>query len=174
MAYCSRATATTLKGALLTCHYQGISGKYKQEAQQSRGPMLTWRYQRRRLACLLLYLSLQQGHRAHIAVPQPDRATWDRHLELPAPESVGTGYVTFYWNKIKPISFCQQALTSWRVERLWDSIDLTNTVLLVNLHLFFSFLSLTVLSTTGFLRGYIPISDPTYEISNSNLLGSPI
>lgn len=93
-----------------------------------------------------------------------------------APESVGTGYVTFYWNKIKPISFCQQALTSWRVKRLWDPIDLTNTALLVNLHLSFSFLSTTVLSTTHFLRGYIPISNPplTYEVSNSNLLESPI
>ena len=93
-----------------------------------------------------------------------------------APESVQTGYVTFYWNKIKPISFCQQALTSWRVKRLRDPIDLTNTALLVNLHLSFSFLSPTVLSTTHSLRGYIPISNPapTCEVSNSNLLESPI
>lgn len=92
-----------------------------------------------------------------------------------APELIGTGNVTFYCNKIKPISFCQWALTS-QIKRFWDPINLSNTALFVNLPLSFPFLFPTVLSVAHPLRGYIPIGNSalTWEVTTSNLLERPI
>lgn len=96
-----RASATitaALKGALLICHFhfQGISGKHKQEAQQSSDLEMS---EKTCPACLLLCLSLQQGYNAHTGCS----STWKgqprellRALGLFwAPESAGTRYTTF-------------------------------------------------------------------------------
>lgn len=143
-AYCLllRAAATVSTAPVTCrCHFQGIGGKH------NRAEALCWpggvRGDTISMSPVLPVTSAASQRSQSCA------STSKRHLRVTsgsslhwAPESAGTGYVTFCSSKIKPISFCQQALTSWRVKRFWGPVDLRNTALLVNLQFLTPFYSL--------------------------------
>lgn len=167
------------QSALLICHCQGISGKHKWEAQCRGGPCWPGGVREDAADTSPAPPVTSAGSQCSCSCASP----WQSQLREPlwapslpqAPELIGTGNVTFYCNKIKPISFCQWALTS-QIKRFWDPINLSNTALFVNLPLSFPFLFPTVLSVAHPLRGYIPIGNSalTWEVTTSNLLERPI